>query len=48
MANEPVSLTETARSYLIDSCVKADKPGIKIQVKGGGCAGFSYNYNFLD
>jgi len=48
MANEPVSLTETARSYLIDSCVKADKPGIKIQVKGGGCAGFSYDYNFLD
>ena len=48
MANEPVSLTETARNYLIDSCIKADKPGIKIQVKGGGCAGFSYEYNFLD
>jgi len=46
--NQPVSVTETARNYLIDSCINANKPGIKIQVKGGGCAGFSYEYNFLD
>ena len=46
--NQPVSVTETARNYLIDSCITANKPGIKIQVKGGGCAGFSYEYNFLD
>ena len=46
--NQPVSVTETARNYLIDSCITANKPGIKIQVKGGGCAGFSYEYNFLN
>ena len=46
--NPPVSVTETARNYLLDSCILANKPGIKIQVKGGGCAGFSYEYNFLD
>jgi len=46
--NPPVSVTETARNYLLDSCITANKPGIKIQVKGGGCAGFSYEYNFLD
>ena len=48
MTNEPVTLTSNARKYLLDSCLSADKPGIKIQVKGGGCAGFSYEYNFLD
>lgn len=46
--NPPVSVTETARNYLLDSCISANKPGIKIQVKGGGCAGFSYDYHFLD
>ena len=46
--NPPVSVTETAKNYLLDSCITANKPGIKIQVKGGGCAGFSYEYNFLD
>jgi len=48
MTNEPVTLTSNARKYLLDSCLSADKPGIKIQVKGGGCAGFSYEYNFLN
>jgi len=48
MPNEPVTLTSNAKKYLLDSCITADKPGIKIQVKGGGCAGFSYEYNFLD
>ena len=46
--NPPVSVTETAKNYLLDSCITANKPGIKIQVQGGGCAGFSYEYNFLD
>ena len=44
--NPPVSVTETARNYLLDSCISANKPGIKIQVKGGGCAGFSYGFTF--
>jgi len=48
MPNEPVTLTSNAKKYLLNSCITADKPGIKIQVKGGGCAGFSYEYSFLD
>jgi len=48
MPNEPVTLTANAKKYLLDSCLSANKDGIKIQVKGGGCAGFSYEYNFLD
>ena len=48
MTNEPVTLTANAKKYLLDSCLSANKDGIKIQVKGGGSAGFSYDYNFLD
>jgi iron-sulfur cluster insertion protein len=44
----PIELTEKAKKYLLDSCVSANKSAIKLQVKGGGCAGFSYQYSFED
>lgn len=43
-----VNVTNSAANYLINTCKRAGKPGIKLQVKGGGCAGFSYEYTLLD
>ena len=42
----PIELTERAKNYLLNSCISAQKSAIKLQVKGGGCAGFSYEYTF--
>lgn len=41
-----IVLTEGARRYLLNQCVSADQPAVKLQVNGGGCAGFSYEYKF--
>jgi iron-sulfur cluster assembly accessory protein len=45
MAIEVVKLTEAALKYLTEQCVENDK-NIKLEVKGGGCAGYSYDYGF--
>jgi iron-sulfur cluster insertion protein len=43
-----IKITEKAKNYLLNSCISAQKPAIKLQVKGGGCAGFSYEYTYED
>jgi iron-sulfur cluster assembly protein len=43
-----ISLTDRAKQYLLNACINEKKPGVKLEVKGGGCAGFSYDYNFID
>lgn len=43
-----IQLTEKAKNYLLNSCINANKPAIKLQVTGGGCAGFSYEYSYED
>jgi len=45
---QPVNVTPSAANYLCNTCKREAKPGIKLQVKGGGCAGFSYEYEFVD
>ena len=42
-----INITEAARDYLLNACIMKKKSAIKLQVKGGGCAGFSYDYNFM-
>ena len=42
-----INITEAARDYLLNACIRKKKSAIKLQVKGGGCAGFSYDYNFM-
>lgn len=42
-----VELTPSAMSYLLNACKRAAKPSIRLSVKGGGCAGFSYEYDYL-
>lgn len=42
------SLTPTARDYIRYVCQEAQKRIVKLEVKGGGCSGFIYDYNFVD
>lgn len=47
-----ITITETAKNYLNDQLLKANNGGgsryVKLSVKGGGCAGFSYDYSFVN
>ena len=43
-----ISITESASKQIKDLCESNDKWGVKLSVKGGGCAGFSYDWNFID
>ena len=45
---QPITLTDSASNYLINACKRAAKPSIMLSVKGGGCAGFSYEYEYTD
>jgi len=41
-------LTTTARDYIRFVCQEQEMRAVKLEVKGGGCSGFIYNYNFVD
>jgi len=43
-----VNLTEKARDYLLNACLLEKRDTIRLEVIGGGCAGFSYKYDFTD
>ena len=45
MASEVITLTDAAMDYLSRQCIDKDR-NIKVEVKGGGCAGYSYDYDF--
>ena len=42
------SLTPIARDYIRYLCKENNKQAVKLEVKGGGCSGFVYNYEFVD
>jgi len=42
------SLTPNAQEYIRSICKEHQKPAVKLQVKGGGCSGFVYDYQFVD
>jgi iron-sulfur cluster assembly accessory protein len=42
------SLTPIARDYIRFLCKENNKIAVKLEVKGGGCSGFVYNYEFVD
>ena len=43
-----ITVTEKAKTYLTQQCETAGHPYVKLSVRGGGCAGFSYEYEFAD
>jgi iron-sulfur cluster assembly accessory protein len=43
-----IKITDSAKTQLKDLCVSNNKWGVKLSVSGGGCAGFTYDWNFLD
>lgn len=43
-----ISITESAKKQLKDLCESNQKWAVKLSVKGGGCAGFTYDWSFLD
>lgn len=43
-----ISLTDSAKTQIKELCLSNDKWGIKLAVKGGGCAGFTYDWSFVD
>ena len=43
-----ISITDSAKKQIKELCISNDKWGVKLAVKGGGCAGFTYDWSFLD
>jgi iron-sulfur cluster assembly accessory protein len=43
-----VSLTEKAKEYMTNQLVLADKNYVLLEVKGGGCSGFKYDWTYVD
>ena len=43
-----VSLTEKAKEYMMNQLVLADKNYVLLEVKGGGCSGFKYDWTYVD
>jgi iron-sulfur cluster insertion protein len=45
---EAVILTDSARRHMEGLITKQGKPIVRLQVKGGGCAGFQYEWEMSD
>ena len=43
-----IKITDKAKDYLTRTAINQDKPYVRFSVKGGGCAGFKYEWNFAD
>ena len=43
-----VTVTDSAKKHMEKILSKEGKPFVKLSVKGGGCAGFTYNWNAVD
>lgn len=45
---EHLNLTTEAKDFLTQNCLKTNKKGVRLLVKGAGCAGFKYDWQFID
>jgi iron-sulfur cluster assembly accessory protein len=43
-----ISITDSAKNQIRELCENNNKWGVKLSVKGGGCAGFTYDWAFLN
>lgn len=46
--NPIVTLTDNAKNYLIGIMTKSGKRYVFLQAKGGGCAGYKYDWSYPD
>ena len=43
-----ITLTDSAKDYIYNIAVKNNKKIVSFGVNGGGCAGFSYKWDYLE
>jgi iron-sulfur cluster assembly accessory protein len=43
-----ITITETANTHLTELSKEHNKKYVRLEVKGGGCAGFKYDWSFED
>ena len=43
-----MTLTDTAEKKIKELCSNNNKWAVRLGIKGGGCAGFSYDWGFAD
>lgn len=43
-----ITLTESAKDYLANRILETNKTFVYLQVKGGGCTGFKYDWSYTD
>ena len=43
-----VSITDSAKNYLLNACLNEKSNSVRLEVIGGGCAGFSYKWEMSD
>jgi iron-sulfur cluster assembly protein len=43
-----INITDKAKVQLIELLTKNNKPCVLLQAKGGGCAGFKYDWSFIE
>ena len=43
-----VTITNSAKNYLLSTCISEKRRSIRLEVIGGGCAGFSYKWELSD
>ena len=46
--NNLITITESANAHLTDLSKEHNKKYVRLEVKGGGCAGFKYEWSFED
>ena len=44
----PLTVTESAKTYLTEMIEQHDKRYVRLAVQGGGCSGFKYDRDFVD
>jgi len=45
--NLGIKLSEDAKNHLVNTCNKNNSKFVLLQAKGGGCAGFKYDWSFV-
>tara|TARA_R110000851_G_scaffold135637_1_gene271145 strand:- start:187 stop:495 length:309 start_codon:yes stop_codon:yes gene_type:complete len=43
-----LSITDTAKEYMAQQLVIANKSYVLLEVKGGGCSGFKYDWSYVE